>query len=847
MSIYNTHIKRSGRLYQTIALISALFFIVIKPSVAQDNTEINGQVFDDANGHPIPYVNIYFKGTSTGTTTDSLGNFSLKTIEDYDSLVISFVGYVEQLIPIRPNEKQRIVIALKNQLVKLDEVVVLSGENPAWVIIRKAVKNKKLHDKRSLSAYEYQSYNRIEFDIDNISTRLSKRKMVSKIFEGIDSTSLEKNKKGNAILPIFLSESISKYYVKNDPFARREEVQKSKVSGVAVEDGSMVSQLVGTAYQDYNFYQNWLRFLEKEFISPISDSWKIYYDYEILDTLIVGNHQCFELSVFPNRKQDPAFNGKMWITTDTYALKKVDFYIDKATNLNFIEKIAIQQELEKTEVGSWLPSKTNLVVDVNDLGKNTVSFLFKVNNTNTNWKINDLKDKKFYSNEVIVAEDFSHFEPKYWESVRPQSLTEQQLKTYQVIDTLVEIPRVKTYVDLIKLGTTGYWRRGKVDIGPYLYSYAYNNFEGHAFRLGMKTNEYFHRKITLKGYAGYGTMDNNWKYGFTGSYIIKRKPWTEFKIHSSYDLEQVGLRSDDLIENNYLFYAATRWQTFRRPYYLSDNSFSIQSEPTKGLMHRLTLRHEYYDPQYPFYYYENPGAADLILKSDISSPTIKFTTRWARDEMFLQDGNDRISLGTRRAPIIQFDYTYGFKDVLNGDFEFHKIQLEFKHKLRLGGLGESMYKLRGGYIIGQVPYLLLENHIGNESIFYTNGAFNTMNYFEFVSDQYASFHYQHFFQGLLMNKIPLIRSLKWRLLATANILYGSLRQENIDIISPVDAEGNPTPGFNHLDKGVPYVEVGYGIENIFKVVRIDGVHRLTYRDKPDAQKFVLKISFQFKL
>jgi hypothetical protein len=261
----------------------------------------------------------------------------------------------------------------------------------------------------------------------------------------------------------------------------------------------------------------------------------------------------------------------------------------------------------------------------------------------------------------------------------------------------------------------------------------------------------------------------------------------------------------------------------------------------------LTIRHEYYDPQYPFYYYEDPGAPDSKLKSDISSPTLKLTTRWARDEMFMQDGNERISLGARRSPVIQLDYTYGLKDVLDSDFDFHKIQLEFKQKLRLGGLGESRYKIKGGYIFGQLPYLLLENHIGNESMFYTNGAFNTMNYFEFVSDQYASFHYEHFFQGLLMNKIPLLRNLKWRLLGTANILYGSLRQENIDIMSPVDPEGNPIPGFNYLDKGLPYVELGYGIENIFKIIRVDGVHRITYRDNPNAQKFELKFSLQFKL
>jgi hypothetical protein len=814
----------------------------------QSVTTVNGIVLDQSNLEPIPYANVYFSSSNEGTTTDNEGKFSLKASFPYDSIVVSFVGFYRKVLPVIVGQPQNLTIMLRPETFNLDEVIVLSGENPAWEIIRKAVNNKSLHDKRTLAAYQYKNYSRLEFDIENISTRLQERKMVRDIWAGIDSTSLEKNDKGNAVLPVFLSETVSQYYVKNEPFARREEIEKTKVSGVAVEDGSMVSQVIGAAYQDYNFYQNWMRFLEKDFISPIADTWRMFYDYEITDTLMVGEDLCYQLSIYPNRMEDPAFNGIIWITTNEYALKKIDAYIDKSTNLNFLEKIELKQELGKTSAGQWLPTMTDLKIDVSNLGKNSVSIWVKSLNTTSNWLVNDVKDKRFYTNEVQVAEDFARFDDNYWDQARPMTLSPLQLRAYDVIDTLVEIPRVKSIVEFVKLATTGYWRRGKFDLGPYLYAYAYNNFEGHALRLGFKTNEYLHRKIAVKSYVGYGTTDDQWKYGFTGRYIMKRKPWTELKIHSSRDLEQVGISSEDLIEDNYIFYAATRWQTFRRPYYITKNNFSFQSEPAKGLSHKLAIKHEYYDPQYPFYYYEHPdNPLGSELKSDLSSSSIQFTTRWARDEMFLQDGNDRVSLGPRKAPIIQLDYTYGFRDVLDSDFEFHKLELEIYQKIRVGGLGDSKLKLKGGYVFGQVPYLLLENHIGNESLFYTTGAFNTMNYFEFVSDQYASLHYQHYFQGLLMNKIPLIRKLKWRLLGTANILYGSLRQENIDIMSDKDPEGNPTLGFQGLDKDMPFIELGYGIENIFKFIRVDGVHRITYRDNPDAQKFSLKVSFQFKL
>ncbi len=814
---------------------------------AQKLTEVEGRVLDDADGKPLPFVNVYFKGSNEGATTDERGFFQIKAYSPYDSVVASFVGYRKKVVPIVPGKKQNLLIRLQSETVSLDEVVVLSGENPAWQIIRNAVKNKKNNDKRQLAAYEYSSYNRIEFDIDNLSDKMKKRKMIREIFEGIDSTALEKNANGNAILPIFLSETVSRYYVKNEPYARREEVKKTKIVGVAVEDGSMLSQLTGSTYQEYNFYRNWLTILEKEFISPISDSWRLFYDYEIVDTVMLGQYRCYELDLYPRRREDPAFNGKIWITTDDYALKKLDVYIDKSTNLNFIESIIIKQELGRTADGPWLPEKTVVIVDVSNLGKNAASILIKMYNTTKDWKINDVKDQKFYANEVILVEDYNRYPVDFWESVRPPDLNAHEVKAYQIIDTLVNIPRVKTMVDIVKLISTGYWRRGKVDIGPYLYAYAYNNYEGHSFRLGLKTNEYFHDKLTLKGYLGYGTRDNRWKYGLRMNFIIKRRPWTELKLQSAYDVEQVGIRPEDLIESNYIFYAATRWQTFRRPYYISKNSLSIRSEIARGLTQTVTLRHDYFDPQFSCYYYKNPDGADLELQKQLSAPTVKYSLRWARDERFIQNGNERISLGPKRAPAIQFDYTYGFKDILNSNFEFHKMQLEIIQKMRLGSVGEGIVRLKGGYIFGQIPYLLLENHIGNESLFYTTGAYNTMNFFEFVSDKYASLRYEHYFQGMIMNRLPLLRKLKWRLLGTANILYGSLRQENIDIMSPVDPDGNPAVGFGWLDPTLPYIELGYGIENILKFMRLDGVHRLTYREVPGAQKFTLKVSFQFKL
>lgn len=226
---------------QSIYTVGIALFWCLLPghfvAFAQGLTEISGIVSDEQTNDPLEFVNIYFQGTTEGVTTDENGYFLLKSPQKHEAIVVSYVGYDQRVIPIQSHQKQVLAINLKSQLINLDEIVVMSGENPAWAIIREAVKRKKAYDKRALKAYEYQSYNRIEFDIDNLSTKLGKRKVFSDIWDNIDSTALEKSADGKAILPVFLSESISRYYVKNDPFARREEVLKSKISGLAVEDG----------------------------------------------------------------------------------------------------------------------------------------------------------------------------------------------------------------------------------------------------------------------------------------------------------------------------------------------------------------------------------------------------------------------------------------------------------------------------------------------------------------------------------------------------------------------------------------------------------------------------------
>ncbi|MEM6380075.1 MAG: DUF5686 family protein, partial [Bacteroidota bacterium] len=357
-------------------LLTLLLTIASFAALAQQ-TIVTGKVTEAGTGAPVPFANVVFTGTTDGAIADFDGNFLAKTNQQVDSIEVRYVGYITKTKPLIKGESQSINFQLEEDVLTLQEVVVTPGENPAWTVMRNVVKNKKSNDKRKLEAYEYESYTRTEFDIDNISKKFAKRKFMREAASVLDSIERIAGEDGKPILPVFISEAISRVYYKRNPAAKHEHMIKTRVSGVGITDGSLTSQLIGSSFQEYNFYQNWLNITSKEFISPIADGWKLVYEYELIDSLFIGDDYCYKLEFNPKQEKDLAFYGTMWITKEDYALKQIDATIDGSANVNFIEKIKIQQELAKTDVGAWLPAKNRVIIDIKPVSESTAGFIAK--------------------------------------------------------------------------------------------------------------------------------------------------------------------------------------------------------------------------------------------------------------------------------------------------------------------------------------------------------------------------------------------------------------------------------------------------------------------------------------
>jgi len=818
-------------------LFLGLFFLIASGSFAQYT--LKGRVIDAETGDPIAFASVFLKGKTSGTTTDFEGNYFLKSSSIGDSLSVSYLGYTTQSKVLAQKPEQTLNFQLWPVAFELGTFVFEAGENPAFEVIRQAVAKRDEYDKRKLDAYQTKNYTKIEIDIDNLSEEFNQRKSVRSVTAVLDSIRQLTNDEGEKILPVFFSETVSSFYYRNNPELRKEVIEKTKVTGVGITDGSTTSQITGSVFQEYNFYSNWLQILNKDFISPIADGWKAYYDYDLLEDVLVGQDSCYKLQVYPRREQDLAFTGTIWIKKSDYSLKQVDLTIPKAANLNFVERIKIQQELVATTAGALMPSKTRVLLKIGQLTDNSAGLLAKFYTATDSIVVNQTLETSFFDQAVVLKPDFNQVSADYWKDRRPDPLSEEELAVLQMVDTLKRIPIIRFYSESLKFFATGYLPVKKLDLGPWTEFGNYNNVEGLRFGFGMRTNYSFSNRFLVEGYGAYGTKDQRWKYKFASAWILSRRHWTTLSVRASRELDQVGLEMENL-EGNSIFLAASRFGTLRRPFVSTNQRITFQREFFKGFLVTSSLNKSQFDPLFEFYYLGKEGG---VSQTSFQATEIRAGIRYGRDEVILINDNTRASLGSIKWPILELNYAKGIPS-LGANLNYTKLNFYVYHRINLGLLGVGRYEIDAGKIWGEVPYPLLKNHLGNETLFYTTAAFNTMNFNEFASDRFVSLRYRQSFEGFLFNSIPLLKKLNWRMVGNANVLLGSVQDQNLFNLPQTSADGRILDSFGRLDSKIPYVELGYGIENIFRFFRVDFFHRMTYLDQPEARPFHVKISAQ---
>ena len=820
-----------NRIQLIVPFLAMVFFIFLDSNAWSQNTKVSGKVQDALTNEPIPFANVAFKGTFVGTVTDINGNFSIDSDKATDSLTASFVGYKPVTLGITKGKSQTVNFLLRASEIELVEVEIKAGENPANILLRKVIDNKDLNDRNKLDFFSYELYNKLEFDLTDIPPDFKEKKLIkpfSFIFENVDSSVTN----SKPFLPFFITETISDVYFRKTPKTTKEYIRASKISGLENES---VTQFLGDMYQNIDIYDNYLDIFGKSFVSPISNIGLVYYKYYLTDSAFLGNQWCYKLKFKPRRKQELTFVGECWIHDTTFAVRKIDMRIVDDANINFIKDLAVVKEYSRVDGRHWMLSREMLVVDF-AATKEGMGLIGRRSASYRGFQINTAYDERVFSgSENIVVDDSStQRDNEFWAQSRHDSLSAREQKIYAMVDTIKTLPAFRTYVDIITLFFTGHYEVGKFELGPYYTLFSFNEVEGARFRLGGRTGPKFSSRLRLEGYAAYGTKDEEFKYMGGFRYFLQTKPRMSIGARYKNDIVQLGQSENAFQDDNILSSLfrrnpadkLTKQETYR---------FYYEQEFFSGFSYRMSLDHGYLEPlgSLDYSYFTDPEKT--TVRNSINFSEASLVLRFAYREKFVEGENGRVSLGSEY-PVTRLVFTSGLKGVLESDFAYQKLVAKVDDYITLPPFGYTYYAIEAGKMWGSVPYPLLHVHQGNESYFYDYAAFNMMNYYEFVSDQYASLFVVHHFDGFFLDKVPLLRKLKWREVASLRAVYGGLSDANKSILVSPDEIGSLS--------AKPYVETGFGIENIFKVLRFDFMYRLSYLDNPDIAKFGIRGSLQ---
>lgn len=815
-----------------------IFFLAIlygfENSAIAQVTKIRGKIVDSETKEPLPFVNISFKGTTIGTTSDFDGQYFLETRTPGDSLHVSFIGYKEQTFKVQKESFQTINIELKSESFDLQEVVVVPGENPAHILLRKIIANKDRNNPSRFDSYQAETYTKMEMDLNNIKDDFKNKKIMRQfqfVFDYMDTSVIT----GKPYLPVFITESLSDYYFQKKPKVEREIIKASQMSGI--NDNASLAQFTGQLHQNVNVYDNFIDLFDMGFVSPIADGGLRYYKYYLTDSAYRDGNWCYHMSFKPKRKQEPTFIGDFWVADTTFAIQNIQMRIAKDVNLNWVKDLVSNNEFQKLNDSTWFLKKQNLFVDfmltekdstkqMGFFGRKTISY--------KNVKLNvPLKDEIIkLDNNVIVQDNALNQSKDYWDDARPFKLSEREAGIYSMVDSIQNVPLYKNIVDIITTFITGYYVRGKFEYGPYYKLYSFNEIEGNRFMFGGRTSNDFSTKVMYNGHLAYGDKDNKLKFGLGFLYMINKLPRESFGVQFKHDIHQLGKSPNAFTEGNILASLLKR-NPNNKLTMLNQLEAHYEKEWFQGFSNTLKLRYRDITPT-KYVPFMSPGSNGGTPISGIKASEIELKTRFTKNENVIMGEFERVSLGGP-VPIVTLYLTMGMKNVLGADYDYSKIDLSIEHTLELPPLGNLYYLISGGKVFGKVPYPLLHLHEGNETYAFDPYAFNMMNYYEFASDQYISLYVEHHFNGLILNRIPLFRKLKWRTVVSGKGLWGSLSDKNNGSLANTEAKMYFPQGLSDVSK--PYFEASIGIENILKFIRIDAMWRLNHLEKNPYQDF----------
>lgn len=839
----------------------AIFFLlVLFTGLAQAfaQTVVQGVVTDAVSKQPLQYVSVVLKG-GRGTVTDSLGRYTLRSSGTIATLQVTYVGYKTVLKAITPGVSQTLNFELETDPKAINNVTVTTRKrapyrnkgNPAVELIRRVVANKPLNRPESYNFVEYDQYEKLQVSISNISDKLTNSKLLKNykfLFENRDTTKLE----GKALLPVYLEETLSKKYFRKKPEKTKTIITGEKrVNFGEYIDNNGVSSYLNRLYMDINIYDNDIPLFTYQFLSPIADLAPTFYMYYIRDTTVDANgHKLIKVYFTPRNTNDLLFRGNMWITLDgNYSVQKINMFLSKNANLNFVRELHIDLDFEKSENSRYHLSRSNIMADASVTKNSGTGFFGERTVSYKNFKINQALPDSVYDGPATVKLDkVDQLPDDFWNRSRHDTLTRTEAKVYSNIDSLEKMPSFRRTLAIATFLVAGYTSVGPFEFGPAAAFYSFNPVEGFKLRFGGRTTPKFSKRIYFETYGAYGFKDERWKGFLSATYSLNNKsiysfPLNFVRVSYQHDTKIPGQELQFVAEDNFLL----SFKRGKNDKWLYNSNFKLDyvHELDNHLSFTLGFKNWKQEPAGAIVYNKEVNGSTVNVNKLITSE-FSGEIRWAPNEQFYQGKVYRIPI-INKYPIFTLRFIAGVKGVMNSEYNYQNISARFEKRAYMSQLGYSDLVFEGGYIFGKIPYPLMTVHRANQTYAYQLNSYNLMNFQEFVSDRFFAINIDHHFNGLFFNRVPLLKKLKLREVVSFKMLYGGVRDENNPAKDPSLIkfplfEGVPTT-FS-LDKK-PYIEGSVGVANIFKLIRVDLVKRFNYLENPYVASLGVRARFKF--
>ena len=853
-----------------ITLLVLLQFVTgISVLYAQSITSASGIVRDSVSGEPLSYVSVMFENSTIGAMTDDDGAFSLQNDKGLTRLVVSSLGYDNKVVNLKAGQKNNALnVLLRPTSFEIAEVVVKPKrekysrkDNPAVELIKKVIEHK--NDNRIEAKDEYQSevYEKLSMSLDDFNPNLEKNKFLKK-FKFIKNYLDTSEFNGKPILTISVRETISDQYYRKHPKAEKTITKAKRQQGIdkTLDDGGAITANLEEIFKGVNIFDNNINILLNRFVSPLSSTLAVsYYKYYIMDTVDVAGDKCVDLAFVPVNSQSYGFTGRLYITLDgNYAVKKFLLNTPANINLNWVDKLRIEQEFKRMPDSTWVLANENTYVNFYIVKgaqqlyahqlRNFDKYQFDVQNADS---IFGLLGPIHELPEATAQTD------TFWIHNRHVPLKEKESALDDLLAQLRKVPAFNVIIKTAEILITGYIPttadkdKSKFDFGPMNTTFSANHLEGFRMRVGGMTTANLNPHWFGSGYLAYGVNDRKLKYNAKLTYSVNKKKYHEgespvnnISAIQEYDVYTPGQDFLFTSKDN-MFVAWKVGEPVTMMQYIRKTMLQYQKEWLNGLTLTTWARNENNEAAGTLRYDRYDADGTLTNLKSFTNTELGTQLRFAPGERAYNGRESKNSLFnlSKDAPVFKLSHQMGLKNVLGSDFNYNHTEISAEKRIWLSSFGHIDALVTAGKVWDKVPFPLLIMPNTNQSITIQPQAFNMMRALEFVSDQYVSFYFTYYMKGWILNRIPGVKWLRLREVISFSGFYGGLTDKNNPALDPTGLYRFPE-GTSPMGR-TPYLEASVGLENIFKILRIDYYRRLTYLDQPNIKKGGVRIALRF--